>query len=347
MRAKERFALGVLAVVAFGEGLAAGQTLDRRQIERIEQTLEHEGQAVVALADAAARNLPVPSDFSLEWHNDFLKAQTGTFVPFIVTIGAPEPKTPAALLYVRALRRDGEGADKQPTRGRMPAGFTTYPFEEVYPVDLATPNGEPARIARGFSLAPGDYDVIVVVRERERDQDRGRKRMASVLRRPLSVPDFSGPELMTSTIIVADGFTVLPHVPDARELRDRPYVIAGRDIRPAPDRVFHRNEELVVVFLVYNPTLKEDKHFDLEVEYHFFRKSGAGETYVNHTEPQRFTPASLGPQYNPSAGQPVMAGQGVPLAGFEDGEYRLRITVTDGVSGQVLSRDVTFTVRSS
>jgi hypothetical protein len=40
-----------------------------------------------------------------------------------------------------------------------------------------------------------------------------------------------------------------------------------------------------------------------------------------------------------------MAGQGVPLAGFEEGEYRLAIKVTDMVSGRSIERHLLFTVR--
>jgi hypothetical protein len=71
-----------------------------------------------------------------------------------------------------------------------------------------------------------------------------------------------------------------------------------------------------------------------------------GERYFNRTEPQRFNPAILGPPFDPASGQPVMAGQGVPLAGFPEGEYRLVIRVTDQVSKQTLERHVAFTVRS-
>ena len=35
-----------------------------------------------------------------------------------------------------------------------------------------------------------------------------------------------------------------------------------------------------------------------------------------------------------------MAGQVVPLAGFEDGDYRLDVQVTDLLSGKSVSRDV-------
>jgi hypothetical protein len=41
-----------------------------------------------------------------------------------------------------------------------------------------------------------------------------------------------------------------------------------------------------------------------------------------------------------------MAGQGVPLASFLEGEYRLAITVTDIVTGKSIQRDVVFTVVS-
>ena len=100
------------------------------------------------------------------------------------------------------------------------------------------------------------------------------------------------------------------------------------------------------------------------VEYHFFKKAGAadsagpvqaagehpperdGERYLNRTDPQRFNRATMGPQFDPAAGHPVMAGQGVPLAGFQDGEYRLAIRVSDLLAGRSITRDVNFTVGS-
>jgi hypothetical protein len=365
MRARERFVWGVLAAVAVGVRLDAAQTLDRQQLDRLEEVLRQEGQAVVALADASADGHP-RGDFSLSWRNDFFKAQAGTFVPFVVGIGPDERRVSAALLYVRVARRahdegEGRGARRRPS---IPAEGMSYPFEEIYPVEWSAPPGEPLRIARGFSIAPGDYDVTVVVRERDRGAARGRRRLAAVLRQPLSVPDYSAPGLTTSTVILADGLTVLREPPAAETLAERPYVIGTREVAPAADAVFRRHEELIVVFLVYNPTVTPDKHFDLEVEYHFFRKSrdGAGgpagpragrpgpaaepgEIYVNRTEPQRFTPLVLGPPFDPAAGQPVMAGQGVPLAGFQEGDYRLAIRVTDLISGRSIERHIVFSVR--
>ena len=228
---------------------------------------------------------------------------------------------------------------------------------------LSAPGAEMVRIARGFALGPGEYDLTVVVRERERGEDRSRRPLAAaVLARPLVVPDFSTGELATSTIMLADRLTVLAAPVPESELTRRPYAIGDREIQPAADTVFSRAEELIVVFLVYNPALTSQKQFDLEVEYHFFRKNSRdapgderpapggvaappGERYFNRTEPQRFNPDVLGPQFNPESGQPVMAGQGVPLGGFDAGDYRLAITVTDLISRRSLERHVTFTVR--
>jgi hypothetical protein len=162
--------------------------------------------------------------------------------------------------------------------------------------------------------------------------------------------------------MLADALTLLPGPPDERELEERPYIIGNREVLPAADSRFRPSEELIVVLLVYNPSVTPARHFDLEVEYHFFRKGSVGgespgtsppagvaalpgERYFNRTEPQRFNPVILGPQFDPAAGQPVLAGQGVPLAGFPEGDYRLAVRVTDLVAGRSLERHVAFTVR--
>ena len=363
MGARSRFVCGVTAVAVISGPILAAQASDRRELERLEQALRQEGQAVVALADAPPGR-PPPADFALTWHNDFLKAQTGTFVPFIVTIAPRAIRASDALLYVRAARpTQPSSADARQGGRRRPAGESApplYPFEEIYPVALSD---QPVRIARGFALPAGEYQITVVVRERERDDQRGRRRLAAVLRQPLSVPDYATGTLATSTVMLASRLTVLSEPPPAATLAERPYVIGTREIEPASDSVFRPSEELIVVFLVYNPAVTTDRQFDLEVEYHFFRKSRAGpddqqpgvpagllalpgERYFNRTEPQRFNPAILGPPYDPEAGQPVMAGQGVPLAGFPEGEYRLLIRIMDRISKRSLEREVAFTVQS-
>jgi hypothetical protein len=159
--------------------------------------------------------------------------------------------------------------------------------------------------------------------------------------------------------------TVLETAPREEQPEERPYLIGLSEIQPAADNLLRRDEELIVVFLIYNPSITPERKFDIEVEYHFFTKTGDpgerdatppagavrppardGERYFNHTKPQRFTPAIMGPQFDPAAGHPLMAGQGVPLASFPQGEYRLAIKVTDIVTGKSLLREVDFTIVS-
>ena len=341
----------VLVVAAAGVQTAA-QRLTRQQLERVEETERREGEAIVALADAALNGDRTPSDFPILWHNDFLKAQQGTFIPFILTIDGPGLAAPALLVYLRAVARPAAESD---ARG--------YPFEDVYPIDGRDGTREPLRIVRGFSLAPGDYDLYVIARERVDPAHPGLPRKASVVKHALQVPDFSSDALTTSSVMLADRLTVLAEPPPPETLQERPYLIGLSEIQPAMDSRFGKDEELIVVFLVYNPSVTLEKKFDIEVEYHFFRQSaergrgGApggeragrplardGEAYFNHTRPQRLTPAIMGSGFDPAAGHPVMAGQGVPLAAFPEGDYRLAITVTDRLSGRSITRDVRFTV---
>jgi hypothetical protein len=360
-------ALAALFLLVGYHGTAAAQSDGNRaaQDRTTEEAQRVEGTAILELADAALAGKPVPTDFSLRWHPDFLKAQQGTFVPFVLTVDGPSlPKTPA-LLYVRAVAKSLAGQQRN-VRGKKPdeAADPQYPVDIIFPVDVQAEKGRPARIIRGFSAPPGDYDVCLVLRERpSATASRHSAAKAGTLTQSLTVPEFWTGELTLSSVILADRLTLLSEAPAPDQLLERPYVIGLNDVEPAADSRFGKDEELICVFLVYNPRIAPDKTFDVEVEYHFYRRTGradkneraapgehpperAGETYVNHTRPQRFNAATMGTGFNPAAGQPIMAGQGVPLAGFQEGDYRLMIKVTDLFAGKILTRDVNFTVGS-
>ena len=326
-----------------------------------------EGEAVLALADAAMAGKTVPADFAVGWQNEFVKAQRGTFVPFTLTVDAAQWSKPSALVYVRAHRRNAtpsSGARRDKEKAAEGSDEGRYPVDAIFAVEFERGADNRARISRGFSVLPGDYELVIVMRERVDPAAGSRARpRAAVLRQPLTVPDFWSGELTTSSVIVADRLTALPEAVAADQIAERPYVIGRNEITPALDRRFRREEELIVVFLVYNPTVTTERHFDVKVEYHFYRQARAGqvvaavqpvphppersgEAYFNHTDPQRFTPALMGAGFDPGRGEPVMAGQVVPLNGFQEGEYRLVVQVTDLLSGQSVARDVFFAVGS-
>ena len=332
---------------------------EQAEREQIDRTHREEGEAILAIADAAMGGKAVPADFALSWHNDFVKARRGTFVPFTLSVDVSTFGRPSALVYVRAIRRDE--SNRRPSRDERDSD--AYAVDAIFPVELTIVPGAVARISRGFAVEPGQYDIVVVMRERVASGASRTPVRAAVLKQPLAVPEFAAGELTASSVIVADRMTTLAEMVPADQLAERPYAIGQQEITPSLDRRFKRSGELIVVLLVYNPMVSGERQFDLKVEYHFFRQSSsgnrtipsvppaggqarAGEQYFNRTDPQRFNPALMGNAFDPRSGEPVMAGQVVPLAGFEEGEYRLDVQVLDLLSGKSISRDVFFTVGS-
>lgn len=329
-------ALMLLCITA----VPAPASAQSRQDRRLEEARRREVEALLNLADAAMSGR-ASSDFSLRWTNDFFKAQSGTFVPFTISLDRGSTRSAKGLMYVRAARRDA--AQTQPARD------VRYPFDIVFPVEFSGPPGQPLRISRGFAVAPGEYDIYVALRERAEDPGERQPRLkAAVLKQPLTVPDFWTGELTTSTVMLADSIEDVREPVAGDDVLERPYVIGSHEVRRAIDAVFPQNRELIVVFLIYNPTVTGGRNFDIEVDYDLFRKndSGAGERYVTHTTPQRFRPASMDAGFDPVSG-PILAGQGILLSSFQEGEYRLGITVTDMTSRKSLSRDVMFKVLGS
>lgn len=347
-------AYAVLAALMLGLPGAAtaqgGREPDRDQARRNE-AVRREDRELVALMDAAMEGRAA-SDFAMAWRNDFFKAQAGTFVPFTVTVDRAGLSGASAAMYVRAARR-----------GTARAGETRYPFDLVFPVDLGEPGSGPLRITRGFAVPAGDYDVYVALRERPADPEaRGPRPKAGVLKQPVSVPDFWSGDLAASSVMLADRIDAVdPVMPE--DVLERPYVIGDREVHPAGEAIFRRDRELIVVFLIYNPTVSADGAYDIQVDYDLFRADAGedeppgrvaggpqgrpGERYVTRTEPQRFRPSLMAPSFDPASGQPMLAGQGILLSSIEAGAYRLGITVTDLLSHRTLSRDVTFRVVGS
>lgn len=356
-RTRRRAAAVALAFACTVVDAAAQQNrFDRQSQDRLEDAQRKEGEALLNLADSAMSGRTA-SDFAIRWSNDFFKAQHGTFVPFTVTIDRSSLSASNGLMYVRAARREA-------TAIRARDGVVRYPFDVIFPVPLTAPAGQPVRITRGFAVAPGEYDVYVAVRERSADPFESRGHLkGAVLKQPLTVPDFWTGELTTSTVMLADHIDAVSAPVTGDDVLERPYVVGTQEIHRAIESRFRRDRELIVVFLIYNAVASRDRDFDIEVEYHLFRRDAAapaetaladgarpparaGERYVTHTQPQRFRPSMMGTDFDPATG-PILAGQGILLSSFQEGEYRLGITVTDLLSRQSLSRDVTFSVAGS
>ncbi len=307
-------------------------------------------------APAAPQAVAAPGDIPLSWKNDFLKGQNSLiYTPFTVSVEPGKLTAPPVAVYLRVAPKGTNAVpapkppvaekDKKKNPKDAKRDESPYPFEDAYFADLRAVATQPARISRAFAVPAGDYDVYIGLRERAAPgaaPDAPVK--VAVLKQELTVPNYHGDELQTSSVIVAEKIEQLtaPLAPDAA--KERPYVLGEAEIVPAPDLKFKKTEELSVVFQVYGVKFGDDKRPDLTVEYAFLQKDASGEKPFNNTPPQAFNAQTLPPNFDPAQGHQIVGGQAVPLATFPEGDYRLEIKITDNKAGKTITRDVLFSV---
>jgi hypothetical protein len=107
---------------------------------------------------------------------------------------------------------------------------------------------------------------------------------------------------------------------------------------------FSAADELKFGFFIYNMQVDSSGKPNVRVEYNFHRKSEGVEEFFNATSPQEFNKETLRPNFDAELGHQLLAGQDVPLSAFPVGSYRMEIAVTDNASGNLLTRDIHFTV---
>ncbi len=337
----------VLAVALAVSPVVAAQKNDKKQEPKRTKEQTQQLQAIYQLVDKVMDGAPAPAPFGIGWRNDFLKAQNGLiYVPFTLSIDPAKLSTRDVVLYLRVAARPAAAeATATDTKTDKNKGAAVYPYEDAWFSTLTSPGPNlPLEISRAFAVKAGEYDVYVGIRERTKNKKA--TPVEAVLKEPLTVPDYWNGELATSSVIVADGVKHLAAPLSAEEQAEQPYTIGEMQITPAFDNTFKKNEELSILFLVYNPALKDNKP-DVAVEYKFNQKTADGEKYFNKTAPTLLNASTLPPDFDLGAGHQLVAGQSVPLASFPPGDYRLQIEVQDKLAQKTITHDVFFTVAGS
>jgi hypothetical protein len=316
-------------------------------------------QSLVRLTDSAMMGQSAPSDFPIQFQNDFIRAQgTRVWVPMTLTIDPAKLSNPAGgpmTIYLRvaprgmtapppapAADKDAKDKKKKDAKNPPPPPPSPYAFEDFAQIEPhPAAAGQPIRIMRGVGVPAGSYDLYVALQERGLASPK-----TAVLKQPLDVPNYAS-DFSTSSVIVATDTRQLPSAITPEQQADHPYSFGTNEIVVSPDHVFKKGQELLILLQVYNPAITPDKKFNVEVTYTFFKQANGGESRFNATAPQSLTPETMGPGFDPSAAdRSIQAGQGIPLQSFPDGSYRLEITITDkGASpAKTLTQSVSFTV---
>ena len=323
--------------------------------EQYEEAVRQEIQSLVEVVQAAVQGQLVPTERPFGWENDFLKgAEGGTYVPFTLVIEPGLITSPSVVMYV--LVTEHAETPEQATTERQLGVIDSFPppeqaqevgtvFETAYLIDVDTSESVAHRISRAFTVPGGaEYDVYVAVKETNHPAETDEPARVMMLREQVTVPDFWTDQLGTSSIMMAERVEPLAAPLSEEEQVADPYTLGMTRIIPVSDSTFAGDEDLSLVFMVYNPKLTPDNKPDVTVEYSFHQQTSDGEEYFNRTTPQNFNAQTLPPTFDLAAGHQLVAGQSVPLSLFPEGEYRLEIEVTDNTAGVSVTQDVMFTV---
>jgi hypothetical protein len=349
MRASTRLIAGVavvaVATCAWLSVPVLGQKQEEKNAPKLDKQQTQEVQAIVKYLDDMNAGKAAAPEATLTWQPYFVKSQgTQAYVPFTVALEPGKLNGKAVAVYFRVVNKAAPAATEKATEKKNDKG-PVYAFEDLIFTDLPQPQNGRIRISRAFAVPTGAYDIFVVIRERpEKDQKTAPK--LALLKEAVTIPDMAT-ELTTSSIILADKIEAQAAQLSPQDQLNQPFTFGGTAITPATSSSFPKTAELSLVFFLYNTGVDSANKPNVDVEYNFHRKTAEGEKFFNKTNPQTFNPQTLPPQFDISKGHQLIAGQSVPLASFEAGDYRLEIKVTDKTSGKSITRDVPFTVTAS
>jgi hypothetical protein len=155
------------------------------------------------------------------------------------------------------------------------------------------------------------------------------------------VPDFSK-GLTTSTIILGTNLEEASQPATAAQQMEQPFTIGGQKITPTFTSTFPKSGEMLFLFLIYNEGASSDGKPDLDVSYSVFR--GTEAKPFGKLPTTSFNAATLPAEFNSNAGHQVLVAQGIPLATFAPGDYRVEVGISDKTNGQSIQRPIQFTV---
>jgi len=319
-----RLVASLTAVLLVAGVSSLAQAQEKKKERKLSKQEQQDAQALLKLVDAgtAASELPVV------WEQQhFVKAADGkTFIPFTLKVDTKSEVS----LYVRAIAKGAAPAkDKK----------VEYPWDDI---QFLAP-GPDGRFSRALSVAPGEYDLFVAVKEKSTGK-KGEVTKTTVLKRDLSVPDFTKPELKISSVILAQNVEAAQPL-DMEGQRANPYTFAGMKVTPSLDAKFKKSGELSLVFWIYGVAPTSMQKPDVQVDYSFNKKDGEGWKYFNKTAPQMLNEKSFPPEFSLAVGHLVTGSLSIPLSSFEPTEYKLDIKITDKTAAnKSITEHVTFTV---
>ena len=325
-----------LSVVAGSSVLLAQKGDNKKEVKRSKAEQIDIDTLVTVVDSVASGKLPAPSDIAITWDSsNFFRAPDGTtYMPFTVTVDKSKLASPTTAIYLRAADKSAP-APAAPAKGKdnknaAPQAWEKFDFGMI---------GADGRLSRYVQVKPGSYDLYVAVKDKGTVEkvDKNYTPRVGVLKKDITVPDFTKAELGTSSMLLA---TAIQPAPAGSTPDEDPYIFGQMQFVPSRDGKYKKADTLDVIYWVYGATGDANGKPDLTVENSFNVKNADGtEKFFNKTQPQALNAQS---PYNVMQGIPNFLE--VPLASFAPGDYRLEIKITDKPSGKTVTQNVNFNV---
>lgn len=352
-----RRALALVAVVAFvvaSSPLLAQRNNNTQKPPQRSKTEQADIEALLRMVDGVSAGVQqAPADIPITWESHhFVKGQDGiTYLPFNLTVDRSKLPKGDVGLYIRLVDKAAPAAAPVAAPTAKPEGNNkdaknAPPPAPVFPWATLTFLEIPAdgKLSRAVALKAGQYEAFIAIKEKGTDQKNAPPSKMGLVRRELTVPDFTAAELATSSVLVASAIEVLAAPLGPAQQEANPYTFGPMKIGLSNDGRFSKGGELNLVFWIYGAGAAATGKPDVQIDYAFHQKLAEGEKYFNRTQPQVLNAQSLPPEFDVAAGHQLPGTLTVPLASFPSGDYRLEIKITDKTSGKIVTQNVMFTV---
>jgi len=261
----------------------------------------------------AAGNAAIPLQLNMNYYKARDDSTSSTLTLEIPADAIPAGTDPNSLI-VAAEFLDDAGESVQRFFNEDQFGF----------YEAAAKDGRKLVFQSQRSFAPGRYKAILALK----DPASG---ALGKLEKDVEVPSFASDALGFSTITLAHKLEPLPAAPAADT--PQPFILGSFRVVPRSSTRFLHGEEMIFYYQVYGADDDPTGKPKLDITYMFELKRS-----------ERWVPLSKDPVKFAGQAAPVQA-YGLPInPKFPSGDYRVRIEVTDAVSGDVKTAEIPFTV---
>lgn len=188
--------------------------------------------------------------------------------------------------------------------------------------ELTEIKGRKSAYQKAMALAPGTYKVDVIVR----DVVSGKK---GVVRKGFTVPKYDTEKLSTSTLVLASRLYTL----NDREIGGQ-FAIGDKKVIPNVSGIYKKGQELGIYMQVYNAGIDQTT-LRPSVDVQYILMKGGKEV---GRQPENWAGMS-------DAGQRLTLARLVQTQPLAPGDYEIKISIKDRVTGQELSPSEKFTVK--